>query len=559
MKNKLVYLVIIFFYSCSGTIINYNEEKEYIKVEKTDVGLESKKIVEVIYYKGEPYTGTINYFHQNGNINGIRNLKDGKKEGLEIIYNENGQLIQNSNFKKGFRDGHYEQFYENGQMMKTGNYLNDEMDGIWFFYDDDGKLKEKSKYINGREYPFGVSPEAYDSFRRAKGVNFLKNEIYYAKSSDDPTDLMETNNFIQENINFINKAIEIQPDFFEAYKKRARYKKELLEDIKGALLDYNKAIEIQPESIDVLLERAQIKKSYTNDYIDVLSDYNKAIELAIIKYNEIKASDPNSISEPKVYEGFNSSKTIDELFFERGELNLQFKNFNGALADFKKAIEFTGGVTSAIEYNDYYIEGMAAAKIGLGDTLGGIEDYLLIDNFLESGKIKLEFGDYNGALKDLNSDIKNKKEFFGDFLYKEFYYRGLVNKILGNEKESFDDFKKCINYANQIIERLQSEFRDYSSTGSLLGGGSIEFGLASIEIGDLDSACKFWKDELYNSVGSVYKNNKLRIDNFNSINLTDNIDKANTNEIKLFDYPMSINEILYYQKLSNLVSISKCN
>ena len=356
-----------------------------------------------------------------------------------------------------------------------------------------------------------ISPEAYENYRKAL-INW------------------ETPEIRKKAIEYLNKAIEIQPDYFLAYELRARYKESNGDEL-GALLDYNNAIEIEPHSINVLLRRAQLKVRFEETvddsiYNSAIIDFNKAVDLALIKYNKLLELNPSYIPYDQKLHKLTPPTSIYNILSNRGKFNLEIGNFNDALADFNSIIKIRGGISiikpdpeDELTYEDLSyrsihtfedeIEGRAFAKIGLGDTLGAMQDYNLLATikprdesyYLSRGKLKVELGDYKGALVDL---AVSKRE---PYLIESAYYYGIASKRLGNKKISINSFKQSVDKSE---EKISLSYYDYDgATGATLGYPVIEAGLASIEIGDLDTACKWWKDMLYNEKYGLSSQKKI--------------------------------------------------
>ena len=99
-----------------------------------------------------------------------------------------------------------------------------------------------------------------------------------------------------------------------AYYYRALSKFELdREDVSGAIADLTKAIELQPDYRDAYFHRGYIKEGL-NDYTGSISDFTKAIEFSLFL-------DAN-------------------LYYRRGLSKEQFGDLNGACIDWKKADEY---------------------------------------------------------------------------------------------------------------------------------------------------------------------------------------------------------------------------
>ena len=109
---------------------------------------------EIAYHKGSPYTGkSINYY-ENGKKESEYNFKDGKKDGLEVVYFfrsqlsrflkpwSNGQKKEEINYKGGKKNGLETQWYENGQKKIETNYKDGRKVGLQAVW-----------YSNGEKWP----------------------------------------------------------------------------------------------------------------------------------------------------------------------------------------------------------------------------------------------------------------------------------------------------------------------------------------------------------------------------------------------------------------------
>src|SRR5579859_1813987 len=139
----------------------------------------------------------------------------------------------------------------------------------------------------------------------------------------------------------ITRAIEINPDFPDAYCERGMIKW-WLQDYQGAVADYDKAIALNPKCGGYYCNRGQAKCSLKM-IPDALADYDKAIGL-----------DPKNA----------------QAFFNRGTLKIIYlTNYTGAITDLTEAIDLHG---DPHEEDLYYFRG--AAKHELKDYAGAIAD-----------------------------------------------------------------------------------------------------------------------------------------------------------------------------------------
>ena len=77
----------------------------------------------------ELVTGTVEYFH------------------------DNGQLRERGNWINGKRNGLYESFHENGQLKERRNYVYGEQDGLFEVFDRNGNLRGSDMWRNGEYVP----------------------------------------------------------------------------------------------------------------------------------------------------------------------------------------------------------------------------------------------------------------------------------------------------------------------------------------------------------------------------------------------------------------------
>ena len=97
----------------------------------------------------ELVTGTVEGFHENGQLEYRRDYKDGEQVGLYEIFHENGQLESRGNVKNGNMEGLWEWFNEDGQIKKRGSYKDGKPHGLWEYFDENGNLTKTEEYKDG--------------------------------------------------------------------------------------------------------------------------------------------------------------------------------------------------------------------------------------------------------------------------------------------------------------------------------------------------------------------------------------------------------------------------
>ena len=138
MKNKTLFILIIFFCSLSKTVYGSNLICELTKYNCPSVDYEELVKVENLYHKkfdDKPFTGEV-----IGRLKGF--VKRGEMMGKWSCFNEKGMIIQQTNFKNNLREGQSTLYYDNGATMsvalyKNGKYLERKI------YSKDGKLLTK--------------------------------------------------------------------------------------------------------------------------------------------------------------------------------------------------------------------------------------------------------------------------------------------------------------------------------------------------------------------------------------------------------------------------------
>jgi len=177
----------------------------------------------------------------------------------------------------------------------------------------------------------------------------------------------------QKAIDDCDKAIQINPNYADAYSARAIIKYEL-GDKQGAIDDCDKVIQLNPDDADAYGARGQARYE-SGDKQGAIADYNKVIQLnpndadaynnrglvkaqlgdqqgAIADYNKVIQLNPNDA----------------DAYSNRGLAKSELGGKQDAIADYDKAIQIKPDFSNA-----YCNRGVA--KSNLGDKQGAISDY----------------------------------------------------------------------------------------------------------------------------------------------------------------------------------------
>lgn len=89
--------------------------------------------------------------YYEGTVKEVGHWKEGKQEGLFLLYSTSGILLDEANFKNGERHGLTRQFDpESGKLVVEGSYHNGQMDGVWTqYYPNTGSTAMVQTYRDG--------------------------------------------------------------------------------------------------------------------------------------------------------------------------------------------------------------------------------------------------------------------------------------------------------------------------------------------------------------------------------------------------------------------------
>ena len=144
-----------------------------------------------------------------------------------------------------------------------------------------------------------------------------------------------------------------------------------------------------------------------------------------------------------------------EDFSQRGISRFEKNEFDGAIADFSKAIELNG---QNLEFC-FYFRGMALYRLGrLEDAIADLSKAITLKQhprfYDDRGNLRAQKGDLDGAVDDLNKAIEIEPKYakaYGD--------RALVRLIRGEDTAAELDFRKCF----ELDRTLESQFKAAAS------------------------------------------------------------------------------------------------
>ena len=265
-----------------------------------------------------------------------------------------------------------------------------------------------------------------------------------------------------------SKAIELKPDYTDAYIYRARIYSEQ-GAYEQAIADYTKAIELDPPNLTLpYMERA---RTYYEQgaYEQAFADYDKVIELSPgykwAYYNRGNAYADMGNPEQAILDysqAIELDPDISDFYFKRGLAYAYANDLEHAIADYTKAIGIAPNDAMAYNNRGYAYEKSGNLEQAIADYTKAIEiapDFAMAYNnrgiaYERSDNPEQAFSDYSKAI-----------EFDPNFALA-YNNRGYIYARSGNLEQAIADYTKAIelnpNYAVAYLYRGVS----YADSGS---------------------------------------------------------------------------------------------
>lgn len=282
-------------------------------------------------------------------------------------------------------------------------------------------------------------------------------------------------------IDLLTKAIDLEPDYEDAYLLRASAYESIGKYI-NAVEDYKRASVFLNKETEVFYKagRAYFKLERYRDALDML---NKAIEL---KKGNLEALQLKVLTLIELEDYFNAleaaeaavkEKSSAENYYYQGLVSERLKNIAGAENDYERALK---------KDKDYVPAYIALAELALKNNdveaaVDNIEDALSrepknVDAILVRSEILKAKHDYASAISDLSEAIlidSNNPELY--------FKRGSLYRELKQHQNAIYDFSQVINLdennveayyqralANEIIKNRDAAIEDYRNLIELL-------------------------------------------------------------------------------------------
>ena len=150
-------------------------------------------------YKDGKVDGLAVMWHQNGTKAAEVNHKDGKKEGLSVRWHQNGTKAAEGNYKDGKADGLSVKWHENGQKAGERNYKDGNGHGPSVMWHKNGQKKWEVKFNDGKQE--GLSVRWHENGQKMAEANWKDDELIsrkYWNSKGEPVDSLKEANIKPE-------------------------------------------------------------------------------------------------------------------------------------------------------------------------------------------------------------------------------------------------------------------------------------------------------------------------------------------------------------------------
>ena len=294
----------------------------------------------------------------------------------------------------------------------------------------------------------------------------------------------------------LNKAIEINPNSYNAYGLRALVREEL-KDYEGAIDDLTKLIEINPNEQFSYLSRGRIL-GFIRRYHEAIDDFSTVIAINPEYWFPYSARGiaKNSLEDySSAIVDFSTAISLNPdatySYIYRGKTKIHLEMYEEAISDYDKAIEIDPYSSESYFYRGW-IKGI------LKDYSGAISDYnqaIEIDPkfyklYANRGWSKMQLKDYEGALTDYNKSIeldsinKSPSGIFNDTCFINNELRNYSQAIKDCTRSIQIDPKSYLPYSNRAISR--------KNIGDM--NGACEDLKKAFDLGDIESS-KTWRKD----------------------------------------------------------------
>ncbi len=293
-----------------------------------------------------------------------------------------------------------------------------------------------------------------------------------------------------------NQALQINPEFAEAYKYRAksRYSKG---DYLGAIKDYSQVLRINPLEAGLYSDRGLLR-AHAGDRWGAMQDYNQALQIdancvhAYLNRSFLRVElEDHQGAIADCNEALTINPNLAEAYLNRGLAQYELEDYQGAMEDYNQALQINPDFATA-----YFNRGVNFVTLGeYQDAIADFNQVLQLNPndaqaYLNRGYIRLELGDNGGSIEDFDQaltidpvsakaflsqiapNLMDEQEAFEDEnqqLIQGLIVQGNLRYELGNYQEAINAYERVLNLAPNNIEAYNRRSTARSALGDYEG------------------------------------------------------------------------------------------
>ncbi len=276
--------------------------------------------------------------------------------------------------------------------------------------------------------------------------------------------ILRKQGILQKAVKVFDRAIQLKPDYAEAYNNRGNALKDLGR-AQEALDDYSKAIQLRPDYPEAYDNRGNTLRDLGRIQ-EALKDYDRAIQL---------------------------KPDYTEACYNRGNVHRDLGRIQEALKDYDRAIQLKPDYTEAYNNRGVSLKDLKRIQEALSDYNKAIQlkpDY--VEAYYNRGNAFKDLGRVQEALNDYNKAIQLKPD------YAEAYNNRGISLVY------FDRIKEALSDYNKAIQLKPDDVKAYNNRGNALEG----LGRVQEALSDYEKAIRLKPDyvEAYYNRGNILKN-----------------------------------------------------
>ena len=133
---------LLFFTACEGPSLGGKVKKTYFPNGQINT--------EFIMTDSSGKNGQLKKYGYEGHLTSIVNIRNGVKDGMEIMYDSQGRKIRETPYVNGKKHGTRRDLYPNGDTLATIPYQNNMRNGAAFVYYQDGRVQRRVMFKNDK-------------------------------------------------------------------------------------------------------------------------------------------------------------------------------------------------------------------------------------------------------------------------------------------------------------------------------------------------------------------------------------------------------------------------